>query len=292
MNLIRQAGLLARAFTARRVGMRAEIPGLQLDRFGRRIGLELLLRRDGVGAEYLLHPVSIVRYFEFDWALSALPSVSGRFLDVASPRLFSFYIARRSPESLIAIINPDPDDAEVTRRLAVALRLRGVHVRNLPVEALADDERFDSIWSLSVVEHIGSEHGDTEAVASLHRRLNPGGALLLTVPVARAFRVEHRDADLYGTRPPQQEGRFFFQRVYDEPTIRERLVGAAPWREVALRWFGETTPGWYAAYERRWRAEGLPFVVDDPRFIAEQFQEYDAWNEMPGDGVCGIVLRK
>jgi SAM-dependent methyltransferase len=291
-TLLQHARMLPRAYAAYRAGVRARIPGLDLDRFGRRVGLEMLARREPLGGAYLLHPVDIVRYFEFDLALSALPRTAGEFLDVSSPRLFSMFVARREPTARITVINPDASDADLTRRMARALRLPNVDVRPIAIEALEEGRPIDCAWSLSVVEHIGDEPGDSAAIANLHRRLAPGGILVVSVPSAREFRTEYRDEDVYGTEPGRKDGRYFFQRVYDERAIRARLVAAAPWRDVQLRWFGETTPGWFTAYERRWAAEGLPFVVDDPRFIAAHFREYGDWSEMPGDGVCGLVLRK
>jgi SAM-dependent methyltransferase len=292
MSVLGQARLLARALAAYRVGAQARIPGLRFDRFGRRVGLELLARREGGWLEYLLHPVDIVRYFEFEWALAALPPGLRRCLDVSSPRLFTYLVARRAPEARIAVFNPDREDASTTRRIAGALRLANLEVRVAGFESLDPDARFDAAWSLSVVEHVASARGDADAITAVHRRLEPGGTFLLSVPVARTFRVEYRDADVYGTQPPQRDGRFFFQRVYDEASIAARLVGAAPWRRAEARWFGETTPGWFAEYERRWSAEGLPFVVEDPRFVAEHFREYPRWADMPGDGVCGLALTR
>lgn len=292
IRLLDQARVLVRARAALRAGTRAGIPGLELDRFGRRAGLVMLARGERLGLEYVLHPVDIVRYFEFDLVRRALPAGGREYLDVSSPRLFSMFVATREPSCRVAIVNPDPADAARTRRIATALRLRNVTVRNVGVEALGDGPAVDCAWSLSVVEHIDGDAGDGAALATIHRRLTAGGVLVASVPCARAFRIDYRDGDVYGTRPAQKDGRYFFQRVYDERAIRERLLRAAPWSDAQLRWFGETTPGWFAAYEKRWAAEGLPFIVEDPRFIAEHFRVFPSWRDMPGDGVCGLVLRK
>jgi hypothetical protein len=128
-------------------------------------------------------------------------------------------------------------------------------------------------------------------LAALHARLAPGGTLVATVPVARRHRVETRHDDVYGLGAPQQGGERFFQRVYDLGTL-SRLVEAAPWKSVAFRWFGEREPGWFAEYERRWMRDGLAEIVEDPRHIAERFREYRSWEEMPGDGVCGVVMKR
>lgn len=283
--------LAPRALSAWRAGRRAGIPGLEFDAFGRRMGLELLRRRAAIGAMYVLHPVDIVRYFEFDFALRSLPAALGRCLDVGSPRLFSLFLARTRSAS-IEMINPDRGDAEATRLLAGRLGLGTVTVRDIAAGELEASARYACIWSLSVVEHAAGEGADRELVASLYERLDPGGTLVLTVPVARAHRVEHRDTDVYGIGSPAEDGRVFFQRVYDERTLGRDLLEAAPWGSVQTSFFGELEPGWFREYERRWMKEGLALTVEDPRFVAERFRRFERWRDMPGDGVCGIALRR
>jgi hypothetical protein len=125
----------------------------------------------------------------------------------------------------------------------------------------------------------------------MYGALAPGGRLVVTVPVDREARDEHRADDPYhltgGAGAPA-----FFQRVYDGAAIRERLVAAVGREPVTVRWFGETAPGRYRDYERRWLAEGLSCAVDDAREILDHYREYRSWEEMPGMGVCGLAFER
>jgi hypothetical protein len=244
------------------------------------------------GIEYLLTPVNIVRYFEFPFALSCLPTQPGRWLDVSSPRLFSLFVATGLPEASIRAINPDVRDAARTARIAARLRITNVEVDPLGVSALhTTKNRFNCIWSLSVVEHIAGDLDDRVAVRLMFEALEYGGRLILTVPVDRQPREEYRDHDPYGTQPRVRSG-YFFQRVYDEASIWERLISATASEPTIMRWFGETSPGRLAEYERRWLREGHRLSVHDPREIADNYREFRSWENMPGMGVCGLMIEK
>lgn len=79
------------------------------------------------------------------------------------------------------------------------------------LEDLPDDlEPFDVAVSLSAIEHFGLEHygtargderADLQAVEQLHRRLRPGGMLVLTVPIGEpSVDTFQRVYDLAGVR--------------------------------------------------------------------------------------------
>jgi len=170
--------LLGRALRSYRRAERLGAPGLDFARFGRRTGINLLLRGDPGGPALLLTPVNIVRYWEFSFAWEALAGRGGRCLDVASPRLFSIRVASSRNGVHVRMINPDGQDACVTRRFARRLNLTQLAVEALPVEEL-DDRRYDLIWSISVLEHIAGDRGDTEAIRRLYGALAPGGRLIV-----------------------------------------------------------------------------------------------------------------
>ena len=280
-----------RAFRARAAAVRRGAPGLEIDSAGRRLGVRLALRLDRHGVELLVHPIDSTRYFEFAFAAAAVPEKARSCLDVSSPRLFSLWLANRNREVEIDLINPDAGDLDRTRKTVRRLGLSNVRCRPIAVDALDAGRRFDAIWSISVVEHIPGD-GDTAAVRRLHDALHTGAPLVLTVPVARAFRDEHRENDEYGLLAPEAQGRYFFQHVYDERALHDRIVAVAPWAKVETRWYGEREPGTWRRFEERWIREGFPAIVEDARFVAEQFQEYPSFAAMPGDGVCGLVLTR
>jgi SAM-dependent methyltransferase len=289
---IRIPVLLARSLAATRYAALKGAPGIEFAAFGRSLGLRALALADRSAIELLLAPVSIVRYWEFPFVLRHLPQRPGLCLDVSSPRLFSFYVASRRKPTALRILNPDRRDANLTRHLAARLGIRVDEVEPLPVAAIeGEDRQYDSIWSISVIEHI-PEDGDTEAMRLMYAALAPGGTLIVTVPVDKHPWDEYRNKDVYALGvEPGPEG-IFFQRWYDEPAIVRRLIDPLGPTDVQFEWFGERVAGRFEEYERDWIQRGRARTVDDPREIADWYSTYDAWRDLPGKGVCGIALRK
>lgn len=284
-----------RASRALNYAERRRAPGTTFARFGRHLGIGLLRSGTSRGVPYLLvAPVSITRYFEFEFVLMHIPPESAVCLDVSSPRLFSLFIAAAHPTVSIHMINPDFEDAEITRAIADRLGYSNVVVSSDAVSALADQSaRYDCIWSISVVEHVAGEDGDTEAMRLMYAALRPGGRLIVTVPVDRRFWQEYRDEDYYGIHEvPTPSGEYFFQRLYDEAHLRARLVVPLGREPTTFGWFGERVAGTFHAYERRWLEFGPNETIDDPRRIADDYDYYERWADMPGFGVCAMVIDK
>ena len=173
-HLVAAPRLLVRSVAATRYAARAGAPGMEFAAFGRSLGLRAMALGQRGALELLLTPVSSVRYWEFPFVLKHLEDHPGRCLDISSPRLFSFFVASRRRPTSLRMLNPDRRDADLTRRLANRLRLRNVVVEPLPVSAIEGlDQRYDSIWSISVIEHI-PEDGDIEAMRLMYAALAPG----------------------------------------------------------------------------------------------------------------------
>lgn len=283
-----------RSLVSFRHGRRKNIIGLEFDQFGRCAGLRILPKQFQAGVNLLLHPVSIFRYFEFAYALQALPQTAQICLDVSSPRLFSMYAASKRPNMRIRITNPDRGDLATTQAIVSALGLRNITCEVSSVADLGESPSppYDCIWSLSVVEHISGKYDDTLAVKKMYELLCPGGCLILTVPVDRTHWEEFRERNYYGTQKPESTGLYFFQRYYDEASIEKRLLHPIGQHGVSKKWFGERMRGHFAEYEAHWIRGGLRCTVDDPREITNHYQEYGSWRDMPGRGVCGIVITK
>jgi len=240
----------------------------------------------------VLTPVNIVRYFEFAFASTALPPSVGRGLDVSSPRLLSLYLAERRAAT-VDVINPDRDDAATTQRIARAMHLDRLHVSPVAIaDFRAKEPSYDCIWSVSVIEHVRGDDGDTDAIRQLWRLLRPGGALVVTVPVDREHHIERRDVAYYGLDEERDGDGYFFARYYDAHSLRRRLIEAAGVEPTRIAWFGERRRGHYAEYEERWRQHGHRVTVEDPRDIVDNYAEFPSWEEMPGFGVCGFSLTK
>lgn len=270
------------------------ILGLEFAKYGRRLGLRLLRKRLPASRGYLLTPVSITRYFEFDFALNSLPAHHGRCLDISSPRLFSYYTVEKKLVDSVSVLNPDTQDAKLTDEIAKGLSMDKISVRCADVKDIINDaEIYDCIWSISVIEHISGDYDDSYAIQVMYNALKKGGHLILTFPVDRQFWEEYRDGqDPYGTQEKSDGGSYFFQRFYDPGSIQLRLlqpIGVSP---LNMRWFGENAPGHFQKYIQRWIKDGIQCTVEDPREIADHYKEYDTWEEMPGVGVCGLLIQK
>lgn len=268
--------------------------GLEFDRFGGKAGLSLLRCGRRAGLKYLLNPLESFRYWEFPFVWPCLPERPGSCLDVSSPPLFSFCAAKNLGIP-VPMINPDEKDLAASKTIAASLKIPGLTLRRCGAEMLmtgSTEEAYDVIWSISVLEHISGEYDDRDAVKAMYGALVKAGRLILTVPVDRAPRNEFAAGDVYGTQAPQENGMYFFQRLYDKKDIRERLIKSIGVEPSEVRWFGEKRAGHYDAYARYRAQAGLRRAVRDPKEMADHYKEFNDWDEMPGMGVCGLVFEK
>lgn len=241
---------------------------------------------------WLINPVTIVRYFEFDFAFRQLKDVRGTALDLSSPRLFSLFMAEKIM-SRVEMLNPDADDLNHTRDAAHRLGIRNLACEKGGADRLQSrPEHYDAIWSISVMEHIHGDYDDSKAMQWAWNALKKGGRLVVTVPVMPVFTIETMDTDLYGTQKPMENGKYFFQRFYDQSAIRSRLIDAIGKEPESCEIFGEKVAGFYAKYEANWRRLGQEVTVQDPRLIADEFQFYTGWDSLPGIGIIGLCFTK
>ena len=295
MRALSVPSMYLRASRALRYAERKGGRGTEFARFGRRLAVRLLRSRvRHPVVQLLIAPVSITRYFEFPFVLSHLPPRASECLDVSSPRLFSLFVARERPSASVTMINPDRDDAAITSTIVESLGISNVSVTGRDVLSLErETARYDCIWSISVVEHIGGEDGDIRAMRLMYNALSPGGRLIVTVPVDRRYWLEYRNIDVYGLGEGQTSaGTYFFQRFYDEASLQSRLLVPLSIEPTAREWFGERVEGTFHAYIARWLDRGMRETIDDPRTIVDAYQRYRSWQDMPGVGVCGLVIDK
>ncbi|MDH5561923.1 MAG: class I SAM-dependent methyltransferase [Deltaproteobacteria bacterium] len=293
-KLINSPFLYLRSLLSIRKAVELDDIGKMFNYFGRQFGWKLLRQKVRSGFSYLINPVSSFRYFEFPFVLSVLADNPGYCLDVSSPRLFSFYVAEKKHPSSIWMINPDQEDMQLSAAIARRLGVSSIKVDSFDVSILEGfRDFFDTIWSISVIEHISGEYDDRYAVRKMYAALKPGGRLILTVPVDRFDWDEYRDENYYSIQK-EKEGLkgYFFQRHYDRAAIWERLVYAIGDEPSTVRWFGEKKAGHFSEYEKRWLREGNKVTVDDPVDFSENYREYSSWEGMPGRGVCGLVFEK
>lgn len=286
--------LLIQSYGSLGVALARGGPGLDFDAFGRGMGWELMLRGYRGGADYVLTPVSSVRYFEFAFAQSCLPEPVGQLLDLSSPRLFSLRVARQRPQARVTMLNPDYEDIMRTMMISRRLNLPNLQCLAAAADILqAMEGRFAAVWSISVIEHISGAYDDREVMGWLYRALRPGGRLIVTVPVDRQFWNEYRNQAYYGREGEHDtNGRPFFQRFYDRNAIYERLVAAVGREPERVVWYGEREPGQLQRYMERWVRYGLPATVTDAGIFATICRTYACWEDMPGCGVCGLMFTR
>ncbi len=132
-----------------------------------------------------IYPMDSTRYFEFDWAWSALMRLGrvSAYLDMSSPRLFPLCYARRSDVQRAVLLNPDAADLDRRPRRGHrrwAWRASAGSPGACGAASTAGDGRFDAITSISVFEHIADER---EALTALRRVLKPGGTAAADIAV-------------------------------------------------------------------------------------------------------------
>jgi SAM-dependent methyltransferase len=287
LYLCRQAG---RSLDRAEQSGRAE---LAFGRFGRQLGWRLLRAGCRSGVPYLITPVALTRYYEFGFTQRCLPTTPGAWADVSSPRLFSFYAASKFPSASILMLNPDEADLRNTNRVIAAAKLRNIQTLNAAVDWLESaQQRFDCIWSISVIEHISGAYADDRAARLMFDALRPGGRLILTVPVDRTAWDEYRDSAYYGRPTPQSKTGYFFQRWYDESAIEQRIIGPVGVRPTVIEWFGESEKDRFVTYEEMSIKHGWDHTHVDAEEYLRHYRAYPSWSEMPGTGVCGLLFEK
>jgi ubiquinone/menaquinone biosynthesis C-methylase UbiE len=271
------------------------LPGQDFFSFGRRVAYKLL-SQGSLSPKLLLNPVSIVRYFEYDFAIRNLATENFtriNILDISSPYLFGFYLAS-SFEGEYNYRNPDSNDLNLVKKYSSKLKfsMRYNAESADATELTFSDNSFSHVISISVIEHING-NGDSKAIKEMWRVLKPNGILILTFPVAKVFEEEFSDKDTYGLNVQQVKEKFFFQRVYDETSIKERLLDKiSDFTILSKELFGESESGFYKSYSERWKKNGLSETVKDPYYISKYFKKLDFFDQIKYSAVIGITLRK
>jgi SAM-dependent methyltransferase len=189
--------------------------------------------------------------------------------------------------------NPDPVDIGETISTAQKLGIRNIVTEVAAIDSLASlTNKYDCIWSISVVEHVYGSYEDKDAMRIMYQALKPGGRLIVTIPVDQKYWIEYRPTAPDGPMGVKTDLGYFTQRFYDANAIQERLVAPIGKAPSVVRWWGEKSKGRFMDYCNRWIRDGYECTVDDPREFADHYQEFPAWADMPGVGVCGLMFEK
>lgn len=245
------------------------------------------------GARLLACPVDLWRYREFRAVLAAYENQQ-RVLDVGSPKLLARLLATRNDVRVTAVdIAPSPE--------MVAVRVPGAQ-RAFP--CLADGrslpfpgECFDFVYSVSAIEHVGGEEGDTEFMEELARIMTPGATAVITTPLVPTYREIWFDHDPYGRQTRDVSGAAFFSRFYDWPSLQRRVIRPCGLRLMAVSVWQERKPGWYAAYCARTSSPrsltSLMTKTLDPYWAHRKVVPVEKGPEtLTNHGLAALVFRK
>ena len=272
---------------------KSKLPGKEFAEFGFKLGSKLFFKGK-FSPRLLLNPVSIVRYFEFDFTNKCLQLMNGmKILDVSSPYLFGFYQSDKS-ELEYHYINPDQRDLANVISLSSRTRFTGNYIAQKmdALKLIYPDNHFDRVISISVIEHI-ADNGDSDAVKEIWRVLKPNGLFILTVPVKKNFEIEYRDKDEYNLNPEKISAEYFFQRVYDKQKIEERLLSSIDNYEIiSKKVFGVIEKGFYSEYKKRWIKFSYWETVKDPYYISNKFSYFNDIDDLEDIGVIGLTIKK
>ncbi len=159
------------------------------------------------------------------------PTGALNILDVGSPKLLGLYLASKVDASVVLTDISAADVAEysiIWDSLRARAKGKALFARHDARSLQIPNDSVDVAYSMSVIEHIEGEAGDSQAIQELVRVLKPGGLLIVSVPFGPRY-TEQQRIGLAGAVQRVNDGKsYFFQRIYDKAAFRERLLKRAP----------------------------------------------------------------
>ena len=269
--------------------------GMRFFLFGQSIGFRYFAKcKYNQFKTFLLSPIVLFRYPEFSFAYHSSNWEGVKVLDVSSPNLFSAFLCKKHKNIHVSMYNPDVRDISQTQTLFAEMdipREKVAFLNSLPKR----ENCFDIVVSISVIEHV-VEDEIANFLKNIWNLLRKNGNFVLTLPVAKKHRNEYRDFNSYGLDVPRNdEGKYFFQRVYDDKTIEEQIV--AIWRRVGGGLSNKEIYGLkegfdFKEYTKRRLRHGLVETRNDVFNYKRYIKQYVFTKNLPDRGICGLVLSK
>jgi predicted SAM-dependent methyltransferase len=273
------------------------VPGIGLHIRSWALALKLLINRRISRSEAVrlaCCPFDSVRYFEFDVFWKWLPSCEcgDRYLDISSPRLFLLLLLSSRPELNACLVNPDEKDLTATQALMQAFDLaENCRTFNcLIADANFSPESFDTITSISVIEHI-PQPDDISAVKKIWQLLRPGGRLFVSVPCAAEAFEEYMNFNEYGILKTGEDGYVFAQRFYDEELLQScffQIFG----QPARMRIYGERCRGAYMANRAHKNRDIMYPFWRESFMMGREYRYFEHVRDLPGVGVIAMQFIK
>lgn len=178
------------------------------------------------GVYLLVRPIDYWRVFEFTISREYLDSQPREsILDISSPKLFPMHEAYHSGAQVFATDIYDDMGLTDTSVFKKSVRLDNLQIGTCDVRSLPfADASMDKAFSISVLEHVyPPEGGDVRAMKEITRVLKDDGIAVITLPFGKKHIVQYLNAGVYERQQERSDEMVFYQRRYDEESIRKLL---------------------------------------------------------------------
>lgn len=192
--------------------------------------LRLLMAGSRLCTKLFLNAIRYWRVLEFPYTLAQLPTTRKLdILDISSPKLLAFYLAKKYHHHVTAIDIWEKEIAlwkEILRLLGnprpIADNLR-FEISDARALSFAN-ESFDVVYSICVIEHIDG-NGDSLALQEVFRVLKDGGIAVVTVPFDKEGYDVYKNESVY--HKAYESIPVFYERWYNWEQLQRRLITAS-----------------------------------------------------------------
>lgn len=161
--------------------------------------------------------INYMRCREFQGVLEQLEIVDDTdVLDISSPQWFTLCLAHLYPKVNFHYTNIIESEIIDYIEIAKAANLDNIKYTILDIREVSDTFKYDTIYSISVLEHVYPEKGgDIEAYNNIKSLLKPDGRVVITVPYKEKAQIIYQQGAVYERDGDDLK---FFAREYDKQT--------------------------------------------------------------------------